>query len=693
MASLKKYIPAVFLLATALILISVAITANALTSEISYFVVGTTVGFGVFLVFYLLKSQQGSGETTSDTRKFTQMMEAIDALDEGLVIYDINENALITNRRISQILSNFKHMFTPGQSRENLGAAFVEWLKGSPAYGEFLEYIAKVKAGKKPGDLQLTLPNGKIVSFKERYTAEGGVVSIFRDVTDEVEKRNELEATHSLITGVYQAIPIGLCVYDPDLNVVSWNEKYIEIMEVPSDTISVGMPLKEHLFNCFSYFDEVGDDPEAFAEMVAERTHSPHTSNIERKFKSGRIVEISQSHLPDGGAVCTFKDITLEKSTQQLLKESENRYRKMVELSPDAILVHKDGIVIYSNEAAIQLLEVKDLHSIVGEKIHKFFPVADHDNLDAHFGGADHLQPGQTVPTAKSQVIGRLGNRIDVELEASALLYGDRPVMQLIARDVSATIKAQKLLKQAKEEAESAAQLKGTFLANMSHELRTPLNAIIGFSEVIKNQYYGEVGSEKYIEYASDINASGVHLLDLINEILDLSKIESGNQEIYEETLDLFSLVEDCRRLMEPQREKADVEITSKLSSVLPNVVADSKMIKQVMINLLSNAVKFTPKGGQITISSLIERNGDLAISVEDTGIGIRKDDIEKALTPFMQVDSEFNRKYQGTGLGLPLSKNLMELHGGSLHIDSQFGSGTTVTIRIPGKRVALTAA
>lgn len=265
--------------------------------------------------------------------------------------------------------------------------------------------------------------------------------------------------------------------------------------------------------------------------------------------------------------------------------------------------------------------------------------------------------------------------------------------MQLIARDISAQTQAQELLEKAKEEAESAAQLKGTFLANMSHELRTPLNAVIGFSEIIKNEIYGKIGSQKYIEYAEDIHNSGVHLLDLINEILDLSKIEAGAQEIFEERLSINALVEECIRLTDPQREKAEVTIVSNLNALLPRIVADSKMIKQVILNLLSNAIKFTPQGGKITLSCVVGPEGNLSLSVEDTGIGIREEDIHKALTPFVQVDSELNRKYEGTGLGLPLSKNLMELHGGSLEISSQYGSGTTVTIHLPSDRVELSAA
>jgi len=629
--------------------------------------------------------------------KLIQLQGVVDTLEEGVVMYNSEGKVLFANQKLKDLFSDLGHIFENGVDHMVIRNKILTWLgTDSDETEKIINYLQQVHNPKEPTtlrDITINLPNGRHLSFRELYKEETGTISLYKEITDDIQQRRELNETHTMLSTVYQAIPIGICIYDANNKIISWNEKYLEVMEIEPDRIFQGLSIIDHLSEDHHKYENVGDDPLAFANSVVERRYSITPSTVERRFKSGKIVEISRALLPDGGFVCTFTDVTLEKSTQQLLKESENRYRKMVELSPDAILVHKDSIIIYANKAAISLLESKDLHSIVGDKVHKYFPVADQEVLHAHFGSADHLQPGQIVPTERSQVIGRVGNRIDVELEASALLYGDKPVMQIIARDISAQTKAQKLLKVAKEEAESAAQLKGTFLANMSHELRTPLNAVIGFSEIIKNEFYGKVGSPKYIEYAADIHASGVHLLELINEILDLSKIESGAQELFEERLDISKIVEECMRLTEPQRKKEEITVTSHLSSILPSVVADNKMIKQVILNLLSNAIKFTPSGGKVGISCLVERDGGLALSVEDNGIGIREDDIVKALTPFVQVDSEFNRRYQGTGLGLPLSKNLMELHGGRLEITSIFGSGTTVTIYLPSTRVELSAA
>lgn len=236
--------------------------------------------------------------------------------------------------------------------------------------------------------------------------------------------------------------------------------------------------------------------------------------------------------------------------------------------------------------------------------------------------------------------------------------------------------------------AEEASQAKSEFLLNMSHELRTPLNAIMGFSDIIREQTFGPVGSIKYREYARDINDAGRHLLELINDVLDFSKIESGNEELYEEWIDVHDAIRSVTRMLHDQAQRSDVNITVGAPDELPPLYADEKKIRQILINLLSNALKFTDQGGTVTLTAWYNDSGGYVIQVEDTGIGIALKDIPKALGLFGQVDSAFNRRYEGTGLGLPLSKSLAEMHGGSLDIQSQVDVGTTVTVRLPTERV-----
>jgi signal transduction histidine kinase len=241
-------------------------------------------------------------------------------------------------------------------------------------------------------------------------------------------------------------------------------------------------------------------------------------------------------------------------------------------------------------------------------------------------------------------------------------------------------------LLRAKETAESANRAKSAFLANMSHELRTPLNAIIGFSEIIKSQTFGP-RSERYPDYAGHIFYSGKHLLALISDILNLSKMEAGKLALHEEEVELADMVASCITLVETQARQAKIQISASLDDEVRSVRADDRRLRQILINLLSNAVKFTPEGGQVRVSTTQE-NGGLAIAVSDTGIGMAPEDIPKAMTPFGQVDSKIRRKQEGTGLGLPLAKQLVELHGGTFRIDSKIDGGTTVTFVLPPERI-----
>lgn len=242
-------------------------------------------------------------------------------------------------------------------------------------------------------------------------------------------------------------------------------------------------------------------------------------------------------------------------------------------------------------------------------------------------------------------------------------------------------------LHEPKEAADLANRTKSEFLANMSHELRTPLNAIMGFSEVIKDEMFGNSGVPQYVEYARDIHNSGSHLLEIINDILDLSKIEAGRFELSEENICIEDVLSAVHNLIKGRADVKQHTILIEIAPDFPTIFGDKRGIKQTLLNLVSNAVKFTDEEGSISVTARMA--GDVAeIAVADNGIGIAPEDLEKVMSPFGQVDSALARDHQGTGLGLPLVQAMVHMHGGRLRLSSKPGQGTTVTIVLPKERL-----
>ena len=299
----------------------------------------------------------------------------------------------------------------------------------------------------------------------------------------------------------------------------------------------------------------------------------------------------------------------------------------------------------------------------------------------ASFFPALGLTVGMPLPAVLDSGELRLPDGRWLSLSRSATADGGYVV---IVSDISALKEREIMLQSAKEQAETANRAKTEFLSNMGHELRTPLNAVIGFSEIIAKEMFGPVGQPSYKEFASDILRSGSHLLEIINDILDIAKCEGGSLQIVPEPVDVVELLTRSAEIVMPQSQRGNLTVTVEKPQEPLWLLADPARARRIVQHLLSNAVKFTPAGGQVTLSASRLVPGWIALKVADTGIGMRAEDIPVALSPFGQIDSSLSRKYEGTGLGLPLCKVFAALHGGSLDIESSPGKGTVVTVVLP---------
>lgn len=271
--------------------------------------------------------------------------------------------------------------------------------------------------------------------------------------------------------------------------------------------------------------------------------------------------------------------------------------------------------------------------------------------------------------------------------------FGVGTALELLRFSVIRSREREQELETARREAVQANETKTQFLANMSHELRTPLNAIIGFSEIMNGELLGPMGSHRYREYANDIFESGQYLLGLVNDILDVAQIETGQLKLREQQFDLQELIESCFIQLEAKAHTAQVTLINHATPELLEIHADERKLRQVILNLLSNAIKFTPCDGRISVKTCITPKGDLLVQVQDTGIGIEPKNIPLVLQKFGQVENSYQRKYDGVGLGLPLTKSLVEMHGGKLWIRSAIGKGTMVCFTLPSTRLGLTSA
>lgn len=417
------------------------------------------------------------------------------------------------------------------------------------------------------------------------------------------------------------------------------------------------------------------------------------SKDIAGRKKSGRLVALAlrgKAIPAEGGAlVLTLRDIAPRKRIETKLRETGGLLKQIVRTAGDAVIMVDDAqrIVLF-NRAAEAIFGYR-ASEIVGRPLQDLIPEryrAVHPGHVARFG---HGRSASRLMGEREKIAGlrKNGEEFPAEAAISQFVTKGKRTFAVILRDVTERVGIAQKLHDAVRRAEQANLVKSRFLANMNHELRTPLNAIIGFSEIIASEAFGPMQPPQYRDYIEDIHISGKRLLELVNNVLDMAKVQAEDFDFVEGDVGMVELLKKCREAAREQLGSRGLQLRIRVTDDARWLRADDAIVKSIVANLVSNACKFTNAGGAITISAALDPDRSYVLTVADTGVGMAQADIPAAFEPFGQIDTSLTRRYQGAGLGLTLTRAMVELHGGTLQIESIVGAGTMVTVRFPPSR------
>ncbi|WP_085120945.1 sensor histidine kinase [Tistlia consotensis] len=510
---------------------------------------------------------------------------------------------------------------------------------------------------------------------------------------------------NALLRSALDELPEALILFDDDDRLIYFNQAYRRIFPyMPGFDELEGAHFLDIVRRSMAAPGVVQDplareDPEAYLAKRIERLHRPHKGPFEQRVREGWHL-VQELRIPEIGFVSLRSDITEVKRLEASLVEREELFRTLADTSPVAMVLTRltDARVVYINPSASELFGVPLAEAPDKHAPDFYVDPADRTRL------VERLKRDGVVQDAEIELKDAQDHPFWALLSGTATVYGGEPVLLISIIDISHRKRQERAIEEANRQlaelaerlrttgeeanaarlrAEEASRTKSAFLAMMSHELRTPLNAVLGFSSILRDQLFGAIDEPKYVEYAQDIYESGAHLLSIINDILDLSKIEAGKMEIEREWLSAADLARSCRTLVRGLADENGVEIDQLVEPTDLKLHADRRAAKQMLVNLLSNACKFTPAGGQIWLRFRPAADGGVRVDVADDGIGMTGEEIARALEAFGQI-ARTGVSQKGTGLGLPLVQGLIELHGGRLEVCSRPGEGTTATLYFP---------
>ena len=513
-----------------------------------------------------------------------------------------------------------------------------------------------------------------------------------------VSKLNKkLGAQANILRAVLDNVDQGISLFDANLNSLAFNDRFIELLDLPPQENRVGVPY-ERFVRTVAERGEYGPgdvESQVRERLDAARRFAPR--NYVRQGANGVTIDVRGNPIPGGGFVTTYTDVTEQGRAEEALRISE---RQLSEAQRIGRIGHwrylSDSHRFEASEAFYRIYGWDpDRFDITYAAITEAMHPDDRTRVTALRRDAGRHKVAYTCefrivrPDGEIRHIRGEGRPEFDDNGALVSFFG-------VNQDVTEQKKAEEELLRERTRAELANRAKSEFLANMSHEIRTPLNAIIGFADIIEQQVFGSIDNERYAAYVADIHASAKHLLDLVNDILDISTIEAGELALSPEYLDVGAIFDECARVVREQARKAELTLEIELRDTGLTVYADRRALRQILLNLMSNAIKFTPPKGRITVAAT-ESEDSFLLSVTDTGIGIPAQNLSKIVQPFETGSNDPHTsangnpyiRTEGTGLGLAIVRSLAHLHGGDLAIESEEGCGTTVRVWIPRRRRA----
>ncbi|HUH49980.1 MAG TPA: ATP-binding protein, partial [Mycoplana sp.] len=499
---------------------------------------------------------------------------------------------------------------------------------------------------------------------------------------------------HGLTAAIVDALPVALLIHAGD-RLIHANPEFMSLTGFGS------LVELEQAGGLEVLLDQPeANDREHSGTMLLRHADGESTVTVNARLQSVRWesgTALMMAILPTATAVTTGHAGTAEAaelSAQMLDQEELEALRDEATELRSILETATDGVVIVGHEGEIRSINrsASALFNYDEEEIREkpFAALFAHESqravLDYLAGLSGHGVA--SVLNDGREVIGRESSGGFIPLFMTMGRLSSKSGYCAVIRDITQWKRTEEELRNAKRAAETANAHKSDFLARVSHEIRTPLNAIIGFSDMMAGERFGPIGHPRYIEYANDIGRSGRYVLDIVNDLLDISKIEAGEMELDFTAVGLNATISEAVSLVQPQANSQRVIIRTSLSTAVPQVVADLRSIKQIALNILSNAIRFTPSGGQIVVSTSYEANGSVVLRIRDTGVGMTRSELEQAMKPFRQVTTGARKRGDGTGLGLPLTKAMVDANRASFAISSSPNDGTLVEVTFPSPRV-----